>query len=282
MVRTAVTYLRQALGYKVLVPLLLAAKGIFSLVDHERDAKRIMVNVGGGVFVKRHWKNLDYSSTHYPYKLSVLDFNFDLTGGAPLPFASDSVTFFYSSHTLEHLPQRYCPYIFREFYRCLKPGGAVRLTMPDFDKICDGYRARRTDFWGVGADPEECLLRGIATSLVGRLDARELREKFEALPKVAFADYLTGLIPLEAQMANMSQHCNWWNFDKLRQSLADVGFTRIEHSAPYASRFPEMRDKGSFLGIESLCRMPSIRGFDVAHPDQSVYVEAIKDMAGSA
>ncbi len=276
MAASPITYVRMALGYKLLVPIFLAAKGFFSWIDRRANANKIMVNIGGGVFIKRHWKNLDYSSTHYPYRLSVLDYNFDLTGDAPLPFADNSVALLYSSHTLEHIPQRFCPRIFRELHRCLKSGGAVRLTMPDYDKLHDGYRAGRTDFWGRGASPEECLLNGLAASMVGKIDARTLREKCGMLAKDDFAEYVTGLVPLEVQKKDMSMHCNWWNFEKLRRSLQDAGFSNIYRSAPGESRFAEMRDRGSFFGIERLCRMPGIRGFDVAHPDESVFVEAIK------
>lgn len=270
------TYLRMVLGYKVLVPILLGAKVVFSQTDRRADANKVMVNIGGGVFIKRHWKNLDYSSTHYPYRLSVLDHNFDLTSGERFPFADDSVTLLYSSHTLEHIPQRFCPRLFAELHRCLKLGGVVRLTMPDYDKLYEGYRAGRTDFWTHGASPDDCLMRGLATSLVGRLDSRKLRQKFETLSKHEFADYVTGLVSIETQKADMSNHCNWWSFDKLRKMLGGAGFSEVYRSAPGESHFPEMRDRGSFLGIERLCRMQGIRGFDVQYPDKSVFVEAIK------
>ena len=141
-------YLRMVLGYKLLVPVLLVAKKTFALVDRRTDAENVMVNIGGGVFIKRHWKNLDYSSDSYPYKLSYLDHNFDLTSAEPFPFRNGAVKFFYSSHALEHIPQEFCDHIFGEFHRCLRPGGAVRLTMPDYDKIYQGYRQGRADFWG--------------------------------------------------------------------------------------------------------------------------------------
>ncbi len=276
----SLTYLRQVFGYKVLVPSLLLAKQVYRSLDRDVDAAKIMVNVGGGTFVKRHWANLDYSSDHYPYKLSVLDHNFDLTSGAPFPFADGTVTYFYSSHTLEHIPQRYCDHIFREFHRCLKPGGAVRLTMPDFDLIYDGYMNGRTDFWSKAAEasPGRVLCLAIATALAANYKEleSEISDKAKTLSKEEFADYVTGLVSLEPQFANFSNHCNWWNFDKLQSSFAKAGFGEVHRSGPLQSKFPEMRDPGQFLGIEKLARMPGIRGFDFAHVDKSIFVEAVK------
>jgi predicted SAM-dependent methyltransferase len=264
------------IGYKILMPVLLAAKFVFSIIDGRRNREKIMVNIGGGVFIKRHWLNLDYKSPGYPYPSAVLDYDFDLTSSAPLPFGDNSVMFFYSSHTLEHILQEYCPAIFSEIYRCLKPGGAVRLTMPNYDQIYEGYKERRSGFWAKSGTPEDSLLGGIATNLRNALPAHEIRAAFESMTKEDFGNHITGLVRKETQFANFSNHCNWWNFEKLRQSLECAGFRNIYRSAPGGSRFPEMRDRGSFLGIERLCRMPSIRGFDVAHPDKSVFVEAVK------
>jgi hypothetical protein len=277
---SAVTYIRQAFGYKVLVPALLLAKRVYQPLDRETDAKTIMVNIGGGTFIKRHWKNLDYSSDHYPYKLSVLDLNFDLTSGEPFPFEDGTVTHFFSSHTLEHIPQKFCDHIFKEFHRCLKPSGAVRLTMPDFDQIYDGYMAGQTGFWGKNraSSPEHALCGAVATDLRPRAEelAPTFRDKSQSLTKQEFADYVTDLVSLESQFANFSNHCNWWNHEKLHASFLAAGFGDIYESEALNSRFAEMRDAGSFLGIERFARMPGLRGFDFAHVDQSLFIEAVK------
>jgi predicted SAM-dependent methyltransferase len=53
----------------------------------------------------------------------------DLTGA--LPFRDSTVDVFYAHHVIEHLPDRCLPRLFREMYRCLKPGGCVRVGGPD-------------------------------------------------------------------------------------------------------------------------------------------------------
>lgn len=49
----------------------------------------------------------------------------------PLPFKNESVDVFYSHHVIEHLPN--LPFHFKEMYRCLKPGGKIRVGGPNGD-----------------------------------------------------------------------------------------------------------------------------------------------------
>ncbi|MFL5245879.1 MAG: class I SAM-dependent methyltransferase [Gemmataceae bacterium] len=48
----------------------------------------------------------------------------------PLPFRDNSVDVFYSHHVIEHLPDSFLPNHCRELYRCLKPGGCIRIGGP--------------------------------------------------------------------------------------------------------------------------------------------------------
>ena len=52
----------------------------------------------------------------------------DLTGG--LPFRDATVDMFYSHHVIEHLPDAALAPLFAEMYRCLKPGGCIRIVRP--------------------------------------------------------------------------------------------------------------------------------------------------------
>jgi predicted SAM-dependent methyltransferase len=48
----------------------------------------------------------------------------------PLPFRNDSVLRFYSYHVIEHLPDDRLPGLFKELFRCLVPGGGIRIGGP--------------------------------------------------------------------------------------------------------------------------------------------------------
>jgi len=47
-----------------------------------------------------------------------------------LPFRNETVDAFYSHHVIEHLPDARLPFHFREMFRCLKPGGVIRVGGP--------------------------------------------------------------------------------------------------------------------------------------------------------
>src|SRR3990172_3538114 len=47
-----------------------------------------------------------------------------------MPFRDNSVSVFYSHHVLEHLPEGRLPGFLAELFRCLEPGGGIRLGVP--------------------------------------------------------------------------------------------------------------------------------------------------------
>ncbi len=59
----------------------------------------------------------------------------------PLPFADDSVDFVYSSHVVEHFHREGAERLLAEVQRILRPGGCVRICVPDLAHAVDLYRA---------------------------------------------------------------------------------------------------------------------------------------------
>ena len=56
-----------------------------------------------------------------------------------LPFPENDLDRIYSEHVLEHVPVESGLVFLKEAHRILKPGGVVRIAMPDLDDIVDGY-----------------------------------------------------------------------------------------------------------------------------------------------
>jgi hypothetical protein len=75
----------------------------------------------------------------------------------PLRYPDESVDEIRASHVLEHFPFRALPDIIADWVRCLKKGGKLKIAVPDFDKIVDGYisgRDQPTEGWIMGGQSD--------------------------------------------------------------------------------------------------------------------------------
>jgi SAM-dependent methyltransferase len=114
----------------------------------------VKLNLGCGGQVVEGWTNVDYAlgarlattpllgQTVRRLKLFQLEWNpkihiHDLT--KPLPWEDDSVDSCYTSHTVEHLSRDEGSRLVREAFRVLKPGGVLRVVVPDLRAIVDRY-----------------------------------------------------------------------------------------------------------------------------------------------
>jgi len=60
-----------------------------------------------------------------------------------LPFDDSIVDLIYASHVLEHFGRHKVQDVLEEWCRVLKPGGTLRLAVPDFESICMMYAEDR-------------------------------------------------------------------------------------------------------------------------------------------
>lgn len=108
----------------------------------KRSLKKIMpkrgglikLNVGCGTDYKKGWINIDNNSDN---NIKKLDLNWDLR--KPLPFADDSVDYIFNEHFIEHLTIDESQAIIKDLMRVLKPGGVLRIAMPDLAETVDSY-----------------------------------------------------------------------------------------------------------------------------------------------
>lgn len=94
------------------------------------------VNLGCGSRYHPDWINIDMA----PQVPEVMQG--DLSRGIPLPGASCDVV--YHSAVLEHMRRADAAAFLTECYRVLKPGGIMRVGVPDLEKICHLYLSRLT------------------------------------------------------------------------------------------------------------------------------------------
>ncbi len=269
--RLYLTY--RAWRYRLILACNILTKHFFKIVDNAKDNRNLMINVGGGYFFRRHWKVMEYETKWYRYSPGVIDYNHNLASEDHFPLKDDSVQIFYLSHTIEHIPQRYCQHLFNELYRCLKTGGVVRFTNPDFDLGYQAYKRKEIEFFNKykGNDLDEKFLYFFASHHVVEKSESELeaikkllRTNFASMSKEKFADHYTLQIPEESQERHTESHISWWNYEKMEYFLKTAGFKKIYLSKPQESKFPEMIGTGRNSG------------FDSTHPEFSMFVEAIK------
>jgi predicted SAM-dependent methyltransferase len=87
-------------------------------------------------WIRKGWINLDYYNKHYcnTYQKHA-DIKHNLNTFDPIPVKDNSLDKVYSSHCFEHIIPKYLFHNFAEIYRMLKPGGIVRILVPDKDKV---------------------------------------------------------------------------------------------------------------------------------------------------
>ena len=89
------------------------------------------LNLGCGNRYIENWTNIDYSST------SKNVISCDLKRG--IPFDENTFDFVYNSHVLEHFSKEEAPEFIFECWRVLKPGGIVRIVVPDLFLLVKKY-----------------------------------------------------------------------------------------------------------------------------------------------
>jgi predicted SAM-dependent methyltransferase len=92
-----------------------------------------LVNLGCGQQYRDGWVNIDFA----PRPPHVI--GHDLRTGIPLPDGDVDVV--YHSHVLEHFDKQAGERFLRECHRVLRPGGVIRIAVPDLERIARGYLA---------------------------------------------------------------------------------------------------------------------------------------------
>lgn len=95
---------------------------------------KVMLNIGCGTDYKDGWINIDNNSDN---NIDKVDLNWDLRD--PLPFKDGSIDFIFNEHFIEHLTVEEAQKSIKDFMRVLKPGGVMRIAMPDLEDVIELY-----------------------------------------------------------------------------------------------------------------------------------------------
>ncbi len=159
-----------------------------------------------------------------------------------IPLADNSVDCVFTSHFLEHIRRPEAARVLKESLRVLKPGGRIRVVVPDVRKLIAIYQSGRVEP-EYASPADEAVPFGPADWLSSQFGSGEVN----VLRKLRLGDWLIYL------------RRHRWMYDRESMSLllSHAGFVGIEERNPFQSALPD------------------INKLDV-HPRVSLYLEAQK------
>jgi len=253
-------------------------------MDHAVNERRL--NIGCGAHALPGWVNLDLAA-HAPGVITH-----DIRQA--LPFPENSFAVVYHSHVLEHLPHPDAPRFLRECYRVLRPGGLLRVAVPDLETICRLYLANLEGALAgdrAAAQRYEWMVLELLDQLVRDRTGGEMMEYWQRdpLPAEAFVVARMGgevvrfrewwrqqppappVLPAAGveDRVRTSGELHKWMYDRwsLRCLLARAGFVDIRQCAAAESRLAELRRVD--LTADGAVRKPDSLFMEATKPDRT-------------
>lgn len=144
-----------------------------------------------------------------------------------LPWADGSFKAVYASHLLEHMYRADAEFVLRECYRVLKPGGVVRVVVPDLAPLIKGYMTGEFPKWlddhkGM-TERADLLIQGLLMREPAQLPANAAKKVYNNM-----YDF----------------HSHKWMYDaaSLAAMLRRAGFKDITNPGAFESRIAEIRE----------------------------------------
>ena len=123
-------------------PILNAVKRVIKVpkLPKNKDGK-VLIHLGCGPIDDSRWINVDLlylPHIHYIQDITKLN-----------NFPDDTADLIYACHVFEHISHRSLRDVLTEWRRVLKPGGILRLSVPDFDDIIKIYNSESGEIGSV-------------------------------------------------------------------------------------------------------------------------------------
>jgi predicted SAM-dependent methyltransferase len=176
-------------------------------VRRQQAKTGLSVNIGAGPFGKDTWTNIDM------FKMKNITLVYDCR--KKLPFKDLTVDRIRCEHVFEHLDRKdESPKFLKECLRCLTPGGVLRIVVPDLELFVHAY----------------CKGSEAAWEQLG-FDLNDLPWGLE-----------TPMDILNHTFRQNGEHKYGYDFDTLRKTVADAGFTRVVKMSWSQSVDPQLQD----------------------------------------
>lgn len=144
-----------------------------------------------------------------------VDFHVDIRH--PLPFADNRWAGIYAHHTVEHINYPDALSFFKEAHRCLKPGGRIRIIVPDLAKFIAVYNDKGPD----------------------------QQARFEALVpeghlETVFCKTPLGFVNWAYLSTPTNMHRSGWDFETMKAALNLAGFALVREVQVNISDDPKL------------------------------------------
>jgi predicted SAM-dependent methyltransferase len=171
---------------------------------------RNFLNLGSGPLVVPGCINIDF------FGVPGIDYGADLR--RPLKIADCTVDGIFSEHTIEHLTYAEAGRLLRECHRIMKPGGVIRIVLPDLALFIHRY-----------SDRDEAWFRRWEGLMFTESPDRERAKRRISTPlqAISFVTQEYG-------------HVSAWDFPTLRFYLEDSGFRQVTQAGFMQGRCPEL------------------------------------------
>jgi len=247
------------------------------------DARgRALLNLACGTRTDANWNNVDFSHyallRHHDFAVRVLRklglvsdqryvrlqaidrdvIRWNLTRG--IPFDDNTYDVVYHSHFLEHLDRQAAFSCLRECYRVLKPGGILRVVVPDLELLVQWYRESLGELDRGNLDAEsrhERAIHDLFDQMVRTVSSGTAEQK----PWVRRIERL-----IRGNAATTGENHRWmYDRHSLGRLLTQIGFTAVH----------EQRATTSAIAGWENCFLDYDPG-GKAYKPESLYLEAVK------
>jgi len=145
-------------------------------------ANIIKLHLGCGPHILQNFKNVDLM----PGPGGI---QWDLRQG--IQEETGTVDVIFTEHLIEHLKQREGVFFLADCYRCLKPGGVLRVSTPSLKSLVNDYRMKKLDrFRGTWEPETPARMLNEAFRLWGHEFLYDIDELVNVLYSVGFAEVI--------------------------------------------------------------------------------------------
>ncbi len=143
----------------------------------------------------------------------------------PLPFEDDSLCAIYGSHVLEHLYLDQADRVLKECFRTLRPGGVLRLVVPDLRSFVSAYLKHET-----GERP---------TQVTNSTPADELNQRLLLRTPVAPEGNI--FYRLYTSLTDFHSHKWMYDSESLAWHMSKAGFVEVGRKELWISNIPDIK-----------------------------------------